>query len=163
MKNIIAAAGGILLLAGQVQAAKNLPQREIARINEVTEAFSKAVVARDWAAVEALYTDDAVLYPPNEPPAQGRSAIRASMEKFPVLTDFKLMNEKVEGRGDLAYVAGAYMMTIAPAPDASEAVKVSGRYVEIRRKQKDGRWLIALDMYTLDMPAAPPTQPIQAP
>ena len=61
------------------------------------------------------------------------------------MTDFKLRNTKVEGRDDLAYVQGTYTMTVAP-PGVSEPVQVSGYYLEIRRKQPDGRWLLAVHM-----------------
>jgi len=132
-----------------------MSQAEVSKINEVTQTFVKAALAKDWATVAALYVDDAVLNPPHEPAVKGRTAIRAWMEKFPPLTDFKASNVKVEGRDDLAYVLGTYTMTIAP-PGAPGAVNDSGKYVEVRRRQPDGRWLIAVDIFNSDLPASPP-------
>ena len=132
-------------------------QAEVSKINEVTQTFVKAALTKDWATVAALYVDDAVLNPPNAPAVKGRAAIRAWMEKFPPLTNFKASNVKVEGHDDLAYVLGTYTMTIAP-PGAPGPVNDSGKYVEIRRKQPDGRWLIAVDIFNSDLPASPPAK-----
>jgi ketosteroid isomerase-like protein len=109
---------------------------------------------RDLAA---LFLDDAVVNPPNEPAVKGRAAIRAWLEKFPPITEFKLNNEKVEGRKDLAYVLGTYTMTIVP-PGAPGPVKDSGKFVTVLRRQPDGGWLAAVDMFSSDLPGPPPTK-----
>jgi len=155
--NAVAVATCVLLLPlpCEAQAGKGLSQADVSKINEVTQTFVKAALAKDWATLAALYLDDAVLDPPNEPAVKGRSAIRAWFEKFPPLTDFKTSNVRVDGRDDLAYVLGTYTMTFVP-PGASGPVKDSGKYVEVRRRQPDGRWLIAVDIFNSDLPAAPP-------
>ena len=73
------------------------------------------------------------------------------------MTEFKLNNEYVEGREDLAYVLGTYTMTIAP-PGAPGPVKDSGKFVTVLRRQPDGRWLVAVDMFSSDLPAVSPTK-----
>ena len=121
----------------------------------MSQAFVRAALASDWATVAALYGDDAVLNPPNEPAVKGRAAIQAFFAKFPPITALKFTNIAVEGHDDLAYTLGSYTMTLAP-PGAAAPVKDSGKYVEIRRKQRDGRWLIAVDIFNSDLPRAPP-------
>lgn len=155
--NAVAVATCVLLLPSpsEAQAGKGLSQADVSKINEVTQTFVKAALAKDWATLAALYLDDAVLGPPNEPAVKGRSAIRAWFEKFPSLTAFTPSNVKVDGRDDLAYVWGAYTMTFVP-PGGSGPVKDSGKYVEVRRRQPDGRWLLAVDIFNSDLPAAPP-------
>jgi uncharacterized protein (TIGR02246 family) len=145
----------LVSLPSEAQTGKGLSQADVAKINQVTESFVKGALGKDWATVAALYLDDAVLNPPNEPAVKGRTAIRAWMEKFPPIMDFKASNVKVEGRDDLAYVLGTYTMTIAP-PGAPGSVTDSGKYVEVRRRQPDGRWLIAVDMFSSDLAATPP-------
>lgn len=154
---VIALAACVCLapLPSGAQTGKGLSQADVTRINAVTETFVKAALAKDWATVAGLYLDDAVVNPPNEPAVRGRAAIQAWFEKFPPVTDFKASNVQVEGRGDLAYVLGTYTMTLAP-PGAPGPVKDSGKYVEVRRRQRDGRWLIAVDIFNSDLPAAPP-------
>ena len=147
---------GLVSLPSEAQTAKALSQADVTKINELSEILVKAALAKDWATHADLYTDDAVVIPPNEPPVKGRAAIRAWLEKFPPITEFKFDNVKVEGRDDLAYVVGTYAFTLAP-PGAPGPVKATGRYVEIRRRQPDGKWLIAVDIFNSDLPiAAPP-------
>ena len=150
----LATCAWLVSLPSEAQTAR-LSQADVTAINDVTQAFVKAALAKDWTTLAGLYLDDAVLNPPNEPAVKGRAAIKAWFEKFPPLTDFKPSNVKVDGRGDLAYVLATYTMTIAP-PGAPAPVKDSGKYVEVRRRQPDGKWLIAVDIFNSDLPLAPP-------
>jgi uncharacterized protein (TIGR02246 family) len=134
--------------------AAGLSPADVAAINASTQTAVKAALAKDFAGWAALFAEDGVLNPPNEPAVKGRAAIRAWLEKFPPLADFKLENVKVEGREDLAYVLGTYSLTITP-PGAPGPVKDMGKYIEVRRKAADGRWLLAVDMFSSDLPAAP--------
>ena len=153
----IATCAWLVSLPSEAQTGKGLSQADVSKINEVSQTQVKAALAKDWTTFAAVYLNDAVLNPPNEPAVKGRVAIRAWAEKFPPMTDFKLSNVKVEGRDDLAYVLGTYTMTIAP-PGAPGPVKDSGKYVEVRRRQPDGKWLIAVDIFNSDLPAAPPAK-----
>ena len=100
-------AGGIGLvlipLPAEGQSGKSLSEADVKKIDDVTQTAMNAALARDFATWAALFLDDAVINPPNEPAVKGRAAIRAWLEKFPPITEFKLNNEKVEGREDLAY------------------------------------------------------------
>jgi uncharacterized protein (TIGR02246 family) len=153
----LAACASVLGLSCTGQGGRELSQPEVDTINESTQTFIKGTLAKDWATVANLYAEDAVLQPPNQPAVKGRPAIRAWLEQFPPVTDFKANNVKVEGREDLAYVVGTYTMTIMP-PGASGPVNEVGKYVEVRRKQSDGSWLIAVDMFNSDLPATPPAK-----
>ena len=152
-------AGGIGLfvipLPAEGQTGKGLSEADIRKIDDVTQAAVNAALARDFATWAALFLDDAVIYPPNEPAVKGRPAIRAWLEKFPPMTEFKLNNQKVEGREDLAYVLGTYAMTTI-LPGAPGPVKDSGKFVTVVRRQPDGRWLAAVDMFSSDLPPPPP-------
>jgi uncharacterized protein (TIGR02246 family) len=111
----------------------------------------QAVRSEDWAALAALYTEDAVWMPPNQPIIRGRAAIQAWNEASPTYTEFNLTVEEIDGRGDLAYVLGTYSSTIA-LEGAPEPIQDTGKYIEIRRKQEDGSWLIAVDIFNSDLP-----------
>jgi uncharacterized protein (TIGR02246 family) len=153
----IAAGIGLFLISlpAEGQTGKSLSEADLKKIDEATQTAMNAAVARDFATWAALFLDDAVINPPNEPAVKGRAAIRAWLEKFPPITEFKLNNEKVEGREDLAYVLGTYTMTFTP-PGAPGPVKDSGKFVTVVRKQPDGRWLGAVDMFSSDLPPTPP-------
>src|SRR6185503_6135529 len=45
---------------------------------------------------------------------RGRAAIKTWMAAFPPVTEFAITSERIEGRADLAYVRGAYAMTLQP-------------------------------------------------
>jgi uncharacterized protein (TIGR02246 family) len=128
------------------EAQTGLSQTDRRRIDEVTAAVMKAAVPKDVAAWAALYLDDAVVNPPNQPAVKGRTAIRAWLEAFPPIVELTLNNVKVEGRGDLAYVLGTYSLTIAP-PGAPGPITDSGNFLTIRRRQADGRWLVEVSFF----------------
>lgn len=151
-----AALAAVVLLAAvtpcHAGADKGLASSDLARIKKSTQSFVKAVLAKDWAALAQIYGQDASLNPPNAPAVNGRAAIQAWFEAFPPLTAFSLSEAQVDGRGDLAYVLGAYSMTL-DIPDAPSPVVDSGKYIEIRRRQPDGKWLISVDIFNSDLPA----------
>ena len=133
---------------------KGLTEADLKNIDEMTQIAMNAAVAGNFDAWAAIFVDDAVINPPNEPAVKGRDAIRAWMKKLPPITEFKLINEKIEGRDDLGYVVGTYTMTMT-IPGAPKPVIDSGKFVTILRKQPDGRWLCAVDMFSSDLPQHP--------
>ncbi|MBN1222422.1 MAG: SgcJ/EcaC family oxidoreductase [Candidatus Aminicenantes bacterium] len=136
---------------------KTLSDADVAAINASIEAYNQAVASTDWTAAAALYTEDAVLMLPNQPAIHSREAILTWMKAFPPLTDFNLAAEEIDARGDLAFVRGTLSMTIVPE-GAPEPIQDTLKYVEIRRKQEDGSWLIAVDIFNSDMPLPPPSK-----
>ena len=107
--------------------------------NRWMEAFNK----HDAESLAALYTQDAVLLPPNEPAVFGRDAIKADHQELFATGDFKIEVEPLETviDGQLAYVAGRYRMWT----DDGDLVD-RGKYIEIWRAI-NGEWLIHRDMY----------------
>jgi ketosteroid isomerase-like protein len=132
------------------QTAK-LGDKDVAAIKSSSDAFSKGLVAGDPAAVSLFYTEGASFLPPNDKAIAGRAAISTWIKALPPVKDFKLTPVEIEGRGDLAYVKGTFAMTLVP-PGAPGPVNDVGKYLEIRRKQADGSWLIAVDIFNSDLP-----------
>ena len=128
-----------------------LSEEDVAAIKANSAAFFEAVLAGDWAAVAAFYTEDAVLMFPSEPVVEGRMAVQAFFELFPSITQFEPTIVQIDGRGDLAFVRATYSMTIL-VEGTPEPIHDTGKYVEIRRKQPDGKWLIAVDISNSDLP-----------
>ncbi len=141
----------ILGLACQAQPAA-LSSVDIAAIRASEEAFAQNAKTRNDSANAALYTESAVFMPPNQPAVTGRAAIRRWLTAFPPMSDFGLTPIDIDGRGDLAYGRGTYSLTIA-ASGKVPAMPDHGKYVEIRRKQPGGSWLMAVDIFNSDMPA----------
>ena len=145
-------AGSLVLLsiaACQSAGPAALSEADRAAIEATSQAFLTAARAADWTAVAATYTEDAVLMPPNAPAVAGRSAIQAFFESLPPVTQFDLTSLEIEGRDDLAYVRGTYEMTMSGA--GGLPVVDSGKYLEIRRRQADGSWLLHRDVFNSDL------------
>ena len=109
------------------------------------------------AYVKLYYADDARVLPPNLTTVTGREGIGAFLRSHGTFQDVRFTILALEGRNDLAYVHGAYQMTLLP-PGAAEPVGDKGKYVEIWRKQHDGSWKVVLDIFNSDLaaPASPP-------
>ncbi len=155
MKRISPVAACVVLLvmaACQPPGPATLSEEDIAGIEAATQAWLEAVNAGDWAALGATYTEDAVLLPPNEPVVQGRSDIQAWFEAFPPVSDINLETEEIEGLGDVAFVRGSYTLTITP--EGMDAVTDTGKFLDVRRKQADGSWLIYRDIFSSNLTAA---------
>jgi ketosteroid isomerase-like protein len=141
-----------LATTASAQSAK-LGGKDLIAIRSASEAFAKGLLTADFASVSKLYTETATLMPPNQGAVEGRAAILAWMQAFPPVKDFKLAPVDIDGRGDLAYVRGTFSMTFVP-PGAPGPIIDVGKYVEIRRRQADGSWLIVADIFNSDQPLA---------
>ncbi|MBI5364729.1 MAG: SgcJ/EcaC family oxidoreductase [Planctomycetes bacterium] len=130
----------------------HLTQADKEAIAANSDAWLKAVRAQDWKTVAATYTQDAMLLPPNMPVVSGRDAIQAFFTQFPPIVSMEVADVEVDGCCTVAYVRGTYSMAIAP-PGAG-TLRETGKYIEIRRKEADGRWLKLRDMFSSDEPAA---------
>jgi ketosteroid isomerase-like protein len=100
------------------------------------------------------YTETGVFLPPNQGAVEGRAAIRAWFQQFPPMSEFTLTAIDIDGRGDLAYVRGTYALSVT-GPDGKVAMSDHGKFIEIRRKQPSGRWLMSADIFNSDLPATP--------
>lgn len=107
------------------------------------------------SAVAMEFAENGVMLPPNMGPVEGRAAILAFFQGFPAVADFTAVPIDIDGRGDLAYVRGTYSYTM-PAQGRNPAMQDHGKFVEIRRKQADGRWLVTVDIFNSNVPVPTP-------
>ncbi|MEX2156021.1 MAG: nuclear transport factor 2 family protein [Gemmatimonadales bacterium] len=128
-----------------------LTEADMTAIRAVGDSFTVFFQTNRDSAMAELYTENAVVMPPNQGPVEGRAAIRAFFEGYPALPDFAGTPVEIDGRGDLAYVRGTYQFTI-PAMGRTPAVTDRGKFLEIRRRQADGRWLVHIDIFNSDVP-----------
>ena len=132
-----------------------------AAIREADAQWSKTAGTNDLEGTVAYYTDDATLLPPNEPIATGKQAIRAVWA--PLLgpgTSIAWQAAKVEvaRSSDLAYITGAYQLSMKDPQ--GNPVNDKGKFVEVWKKQADGKWKVVADIFNSDLPATPaPAEP----
>lgn len=136
--------------------AAGLSPADEAGVQRVDALFAAAVNAGDITGVARVYGPDAWLFPPEAPPVQGRDGIRAFWAGFMRSYDVHLTvgADRVEGRGDLAYVAGHYYMETRPkSPEVPILGPEDGKFLEVLKRGSDGSWTYAMDMYSANAPA----------
>ncbi len=124
---------------------------------EGADAYRKAVLAADAAAVAVMFRDDAVLMPSNRPLVRGRAVIEqfySEWFKGPAkVSAFTFTHIESPVVGDIAYDVGTYQQTLSIGPDAS--VNDSGKYTVIL-KRSSTEWKIAYLIFNSDFPAKMP-------
>jgi uncharacterized protein (TIGR02246 family) len=141
-------------IEAQAQAGKGKTDPAITKL---AKEFADTFNTKDAAKLATLYTDDAVVSPPNEPAVRGRSSIEAFFKKMFTqgVTDLVLMPAESAISGTQAYEAGSYTLSVKPA--SGPTINDKGKYVVVL-KQVGGKWLLAHDIFNSDLapPGAPP-------
>ena len=129
---------------------------DAAALDGFQKAWASGYNAGDAAAVVALYTDDATLNPPGAPVAKGHAAMQdyftkdiAGSKAAGITMNISAPTDRAIS-GDAAWETGTWTAT-----DKSGATADMGKYVTAFRK-KDGKWLIAADIWNSDKAPAPP-------
>jgi len=124
-------------------------------IREADAAWSKAAAAKDVEAYVSFYAEDALVLPPNAPRQTGKESIRKGLSVEMANPGFALswQASKAEASrgGDLAYTVGTYQFTMTGPK--GKPVTDRGKYVIVWKKQPDGKWKVAADIYNSDLPA----------
>ncbi len=139
-------------LACQPAAPATLSDADRTALRAANDSFVQRVRRADWPALAKLYTETAVLMPPGQHAVSGQANILAWMKAYPPVSFFDLRVVSVDGAGDLAYLTGKYLVTIAPP--GSKPMADTGKYLEVHRRQPDGSWPMVADMFNSDL--APP-------
>lgn len=124
-----------------------------AAIGEANATFTEALKSGDAAAIAALYADDAVRLPPDEPMVRGRAAIEQGFNEFFAGTsarDLTLTTVDVGASGDLAYEIGTF--TFQGETEAGAAER-QGKYVVVWKRAADGTWKMQVDIWNDTPPA----------
>jgi uncharacterized protein (TIGR02246 family) len=122
-------------------------------VKAVADAYVKGSLAGDSKAIAALYADDAVEMPPNQPMVKGKAAIEDYYQKMfssgMKVTAFTLTHLDTIAMGERAYDVGTYQQTVTP-PNAT-TMSDSGKYaVILKRAGKD--WKVVYAIYNSDQP-----------
>jgi len=112
-------------------------------------AWEKAYNSGDGAAVAALYTDDAALFPPGAARVDGKQAIadfwNAAIASG--LANVELETTELEFFGDTANEVG-YIAGTVPA-DGGGTTAVGGKFIVIYKRDADGMWRLHRDIWNL--------------
>jgi uncharacterized protein (TIGR02246 family) len=109
-------------------------------IEEGNATFSELYSRGDAAAIAALYSEDAIVFPPGAEMVKGRQAIaefwKATRDSG--VTDVALTTVDVGESGDLAYEVGTALLTVQPP--GREPTTASAKYVVVWQRETDGSW-----------------------
>jgi ketosteroid isomerase-like protein len=117
-----------------------------AEILKNNEKFAAAYNKGDVVAIGAMYTEDAIAFPPGGDLVKGRAAIEVMWKDVQAagLTDLALQTLSVERDGSLAIEVGTATAKIKGAPQRI-------KYVVTWKRQSDGGWKLYRDIWN-DMP-----------
>ncbi len=140
------------------QPAPDTREADAAAIREADLAWSQANEVEGLERAMSFYLDDAIMLPPKRPMAIGKNAIREASEAMGLgSANFSVQWQptkiEVARSGDIGYAIGNWEGTRINS--AGNHVPVKGKYVEIWKKQADGSWMVAADMFSPDSPPEP--------
>jgi ketosteroid isomerase-like protein len=108
-----------------------------------------AAEGRDVEAILSYWTDDAMVLPPGLKSVRGKEALREYVRSSLSIPGFsitwKSSDVVMSPDGMLAYMFSANSMTMA-ASDGNK-VTLPGRAITIWRKEPDGEWRCAVDIW----------------
>ncbi len=145
----------LLILGCNSRPPTDTPAADEAAVRQTDQNWNKAAQSKkvdDWVA---FYSKDAVLLPPNDKKVDTQEGVRKYIGELlgaPGL-DIHWEPAKVEvaRSGDLAYTQGSYTLTVNDAQ--GKPITDHGKTLEIWRKQGDGSWKCAVDMWSSDLQA----------
>ena len=124
---------------------------DVAAIKSGVEQY--VAVVGDASASVALFTDDGVLMPPNEPAVIGKEAMLSYNQAFwgQFTEELTLSPEEVEVAGDWAFARGTAAVTYTPKA-GGQPTEDTGKWLQIWRRGADGSWKLAHDIWNSDQP-----------
>jgi len=132
-----------------------------AKIEEDMKAYEQTALKGDAAATASYYDENAVVLASNMPMVKGRAGIEKLMRGWAQsemkMKEFTSTTISVEGAGDLAVQLGRVFQTFEMS---GKVIADTGKFVTVWKKQADGSWKIAYDIWNTDIPApALPPEP----
>jgi uncharacterized protein (TIGR02246 family) len=130
--------------------AQGASAADLAAISRIHQEYVAAHNDSDAARLVALFTDDAVLMPMDEPTLSGKPAIQEHYEEFFDQNPSAIELSPVETRvtGDWAFERIEVKVTLPDGEGENRHADV--KYLWILQRQPDGSWKISRAIYNLD-------------
>lgn len=141
-----------LICTASAADTKNIEQA----LHDLDAQWSAAAGAKDLEKTISFYSQDAIVLPSNAPAATTKGATRNTWKELlasPGLAiSWKMTTVEVAKSGDMAYTTGTYELTMNDT--SSTPINDHGKYVEVWKKQADGKWKVAVDIWNSDLPVS---------
>lgn len=135
------------LAYAETEAKDNGVREASAAIEEANTKFSEAFERGDSKALSAMYTSDAIAFPPDSEMIQGNEAIgefwNATWESG--VKSVQLTTLDVGRSGDIAYEVGKVSLTIQA--EGKEPTTATAKYIVVWKRQADGSWKLHRDIW----------------
>lgn len=146
----------IAIIATQCEPAQTTTEVDTAALQDslrqVDHAWSEASATLDGHMSYVM--DETMILAPNQPMMSGKNAIRKEMEEMYQLPGFSISWDpstiEVASSGELGYTIGTYKITMQDT--TGNQMTDNGKYLTIWKKQDDGSWKVAADMFSSDLP-----------
>jgi len=129
-----------------------------AAIRALRDAFIKSQQSGDVERNAAFYAKDALIMLPGEPSEKGIDAIRTGLAAFFEAYEWSSREpvEELQVMGDWAFTRTTWSATRTEKA-TRVTLELLGKAVHIYRRQPDGTWKIAIDIFNYDQPVDRPT------
>lgn len=127
----------IISCSNKQEVSKEATPEELSQMNRD---FAKALNDKDPVAAADCYMEDAILLPPGEAPVSGRANIKEYWSRviFSGVFDVAVASTSTVSNGDIGYETGRFQMSSNDS--AGNVTTERGKYIELLKRDKDGRW-----------------------
>jgi uncharacterized protein (TIGR02246 family) len=121
----------------------------VEELAQARDIFAHALGAGDALGVSAAYAEDAKLLAPSTDLVTGREEIEAFWQAGieAGIADLTLEPRLVEQRNAIAFETGIYTLRVGTG---DEGIVDRGTYTLVHERQRDGRWLRAVELLNPD-------------
>jgi uncharacterized protein (TIGR02246 family) len=135
------------------QRAVRSDQEDVAAITAVSKARADAFNQGNAAGIAVHFADDALLMAPDKPALKGKAAVQNYYQHIfdEYETDLKSYYDEVKVSGDMAYGRG-YAEVILKSKQGGQVVKATSKYINIMRRNPDGKWTTTHDIWNANEP-----------
>ena len=150
---------GVLVVAAPPATQQSATDQDLAEVKAVEEQWRRVIATFEDGDVDtfmALTTEDVVLMPPGGSTLPGREPARRLMEDFFgtfAIEIERLSMEEIVVAGEWAFVRDTYVSSLTPKSGGA-TVRARGKNVWILRRQADGSWKVARNMWNSSDPGA---------
>ena len=117
----------------------------------INSRFQDGFIHSEAVVIASVYADDAILLPSESPMVRGKQAIQDHWQDAikAGVRSVKLQTLELDEKGDTAIEIGASTVT---AMGERGPVTSTGKYLVVWKRQPDGTWKYAVDIFNSDAP-----------